>query len=467
MSEPSGQNPDRNQGQSPIDHQEGAFNEDYVHALIEAIAGVDRQSVHDLVASLHTADMADLLELLNPNQRQLLITLLGDEFDFETLREVEDPVRDEIVDRLPAEQLAQAVQRLDSDDAVHLLEDLDEGEQQEILEHVPEIERQALKRSLDYPEDSAGRLMQFEFVAVPPFWTVGQAIDHLRDSEDLPDEFYEIFIIDPSHRLLGTVALNHLLRTRLPVRIEEIMNPKQTLIRVTEDQEDVAYKFEQYNLISAAVIDADRRLVGAITIDDVVDIIQEEAREDILHLGGVGDESLADKVIEITRSRFVWLLVNLATAITASMVIAAFDATIEQMVSLAILMPIVASMGGNAGTQTMTVAVRALATRDLTHMNALRVITRETLVGFLNGCLFAVIMGTFAALWFNNMGLGGVIAAAMMINMIIAGSFGILIPLSLDQFDIDPAIASSVFVTMVTDVVGFFAFLSLAAWLLF
>ena len=360
--------------------------------------------------------------------------------------------------------VAAGVSELESDDAVYILEDLDAPEQAEILAQMPAADRITLQRSLDYPEESAGRRMTSEFISVPPFWSVGQTIDYMRESEDLPDEFYEIFVVDPGFRLLGTVSLNHLLRAKRPTRVSDIMDETRHVVHAAEDQEEVARMFGHYNLVSAAVVDDSDRLVGIITIDDIVDVIQEEAEEDIRALSGVGDEEISDTVFEIARSRFTWLLVNLGTAILASTVIGLFDGTIEQMVALAVLMPIVASMGGNAGTQTLTVAVRALATRDIGSYNVMRVVMRETFVGFVNGLLFAVIMGIIAAFWFQNSQLGGVIATAMVVNLVMAGLAGILVPLTLDKFGIDPAIASAVFVTTVTDVVGFCAFLGLAAW---
>ncbi len=331
---------------------------------------------------------------------------------------------------------------------------------------LPKSERAALERSLDFPEDSAGRLMQTDFISVPPFWSVGQTIDYMREEDDLPNDFTQIWVVDPSHHLIGRVPLDRLLRTKRPVAIEDITDLEVHQITAEEDQEEVALEFERYDLMSAPVVDADARLLGVVTADDIMEVLKDEAEEDIHRLGGVGDESITDTVLRTTRSRFVWLLVNLATAILASWVISLFDATIQQMVALAVLMPIVASMGGNAGTQSMTVAVRALATKDLGPVNAARVITRETLVGLLNGFLFAIIIGAVAYFWFGSDLLGLVIAMAMVINMLVAGLFGILIPMTLDSLDIDPAVASGAFVTTVTDVVGFFSFLGLAAlWL--
>ncbi|MEQ9529199.1 MAG: magnesium transporter, partial [Parvibaculaceae bacterium] len=316
-------------------------------------------------------------------------------------------------------------------------------------------------------EYSAGRLMQRELVAVPPYWDVGQTIDYLREAADLPDEFYEIFVVDAAYKPSGTVPLSRVMRTKRPVKISEIMETEQTLIPVEMDQEDVALQFSKYDLISAAVVDEAGRLVGVVTVDDIVEVISEEAAEDIRLLAGVGEESISDSVLQTTRSRFPWLVINLFTAVIAASVIALFDATIEQMVALAVLMPIVASMGGNAGTQTMTVTVRALATRDLVNFNVRRTITREFLVGILNGLMFAVLLGGLVSLVFENVWLGGVIATAMLINLITACLAGILIPLGLDKIGVDPAVSSAVFVTTLTDTIGFFSFLGLAALILF
>jgi magnesium transporter len=370
----------------------------------------------------------------------------------------------QIVDQLPNEQIAEAVQELDSDDAVYILEDLDEEDQEEILAQLPFTERIRLRRALDYPEETAGRRMQTEFVAVPPFWTVGQTIDYMREDQNLPDHFTQIFVIDPTFKLLGAVDLDQILRTKRTVKIEDIMHETRHAIPATMDQEEAAQEFEQYDLLSAAVVDENERLVGVLTIDDVVDVIQEEAEEDLLRMGGVGDEELSDTVIATSRSRVPWLLVNLVTGFFSATVISLFGATIEEMVALAALMPIVASLGGNAGTQTMTVTVRALATRDLDIYNAGRVIRREVLVGLLNGAVIALVIGVIAALVFSNTDLGFVIAAAMVINMLVAALGGILIPLVLSRFGADPAISSSIFTTMLTDVIGFLAFLGLATW---
>ena len=431
-----------------------------------ALDAGDAKPVRALTRDLHAADLADLIETLEQADRVRLITALGRGFDAEALAELDESVRDELLEALPNEVIASAIKKLDTDDALYLIEDLEDDDQRDILAKVSKQDRAVLSRALDYPEYTAGRLMQTEFVAVPAIWTVGQAIDHIRNEKGLPEEFIEVYVIDPGFHLVGNVPVSRLLRSGREKKIDVIMDEEQTVFKAADRQDDVAFKFEKYSLVSAAVTDDSGRLIGTLMADDIVEIIQEEAGEDLLHLGGVGEETISGSVWDTTRSRFAWLFVNLATAVLASWVISCFHATIEQMVALAILMPIVASMGGNAGTQTMTVAVRALATRNLGPLNALKVTFRECAVGLINGVVFAIIMGAFAWWWFHSTGLGGVIAAAMVINLLAAALAGILVPLTLDHFDIDPAISSGVFVTTVTDVVGFFAFLGLAAiWL--
>ena len=453
-------------GEVELRDEEGGIRSDFLHAVVVALDDEDAAKVRGLTMPLHEADLADLIQLLRPEQRGLLISTLGDDFKPGALPELDESVRDQVIEAMPTEQVAEAIQQLDSDDAVYLIEDLDKEDQSDILAALPSFERAALERSLEYPDDSAGRIMQTDLIAVPPFWSVGQTIDFMSEADDLPDRFYEVFVVDPAYHLIGSAALNRLLRAKRTATVETITDRDVHPILAEADQEEVARQFERYNLTSAPVIDADRRLVGVITADDVVEVVQEEASEDILRMGGVAGKSVSDSVWQTTRLRFTWLLANLVTAILASAVISLFDATIEQMVALAVLMPIVASMGGNAGTQTMTVAVRALATQDLGAVNALRVIGKETAVGVLNGLLFAVIMGGIVYFWFGSDQLGLVIGVAMIVNLIAAAVAGILIPLGLDALGLDPAIASGVFVTTVTDVVGFFAFLGLAAlWL--
>jgi magnesium transporter len=446
--------------------EDGHLNPGFVEALTRAVEAQDADAVRDLAGDLHESDMGDVIEALHPDRRVPFIRLLGPEFDYTALTEVDETIRLRILEELPTAAVVEGVREMESDDAVYLLEDLDDEDKAEILSQLPFQDRLALQRSLDYPEDSAGRRMQTDFIAVPAFWTVGQTIDYLREQKDLPEEFYEIYVIDPGFRLMGAVSLNRLLRTPRRTRMTEIMRDERHLVLATQDQEEVARLFERYNLVSAAVVDEAERMVGVITVDDILDVIQAEAEEDIRALAGVGDEEISDTVFYAVRTRSVWLIVNLGTAFLASWVIGLFDATIEQMVALAILMPIVASMGGNAATQTMTVAVRALATRDLVVGNAWRIIRREFMVGLVNGVCFATIVGLISALWFTNPMLGVVIGAAMIINLLSAALAGILIPLGLNRLKIDPAVASSVFVTMITDVVGFFAFLGLATWIL-
>ncbi|MET0941082.1 MAG: magnesium transporter [Mesorhizobium sp.] len=444
--------------------EDGAIRSSFLAHIGAAIADRDTLTLKHDVAGRHQSELGDLLEALHPEQRRALVDLLGLDFDFSALTEVDEAIRLEIVDNLPNDQIAQAVQELDSDDAVYILEDLDQEDQEEILAQLPFTERIRLRRALDYPEETAGRRMQTEFVAVPPFWTVGQTIDYMREDQNLPDRFSQIFVIDPTFKLLGAIDLDQILRTKRSVKIEEVMHETRHAIPATMDQEEAAREFEQYDLLSAAVVDENERLVGVLTIDDVVDVIQQEAEEDLLRMGGVGDEELSDTVVETSRSRVPWLLINLATAFISATVISLFGATIQQMVALAALMPIVASLGGNAGTQTMTVTVRALATRDLDIYNAGRVIRREVMVGLLNGAVIASILGLIAGTWFHNTDLGVVIASAMVINMLAAALAGILIPLLLHRSGADPAISSSIFTTMVTDVTGFLVFLSLASW---
>ena len=447
-------------------HDEGGgLRPAFVEAVEAAVNERDRIELKGLVEDLHEADLGRLLESMEAYTRPELITLLGPDFDFTALTEVDENIRDEIIEELPNAAVALYVQDLESDDAVSLLEDLDAADRQEILEALPAVDRAALKRSLDYPENSAGRLMQTTVVTVPPFWSAGRTIDYLRDAEAdaLPDQFYEVFVVDPAHRFLGNVFLDALMRMRTDKPLGECMRTDRRRVQVTDDAEDIAALFERYNLVSAPVVDEGERLLGVITIDDVVDVIREEADQEIKALGGVrGDEELSDKVWVIARSRFLWLFVNLITAFIASSVLNAFNVQLEKMVALAVLAPIVASQGGNGATQTMTVVIRALATRELTRLNAARVIGRELLVGALNGIAFGVITGFGAWVWFHQSGLGIVIAAAMLTNLVAGALGGILVPLVLEWSEVDPAVSSSAFVTTVTDVVGFSSFLGFA-----
>jgi magnesium transporter len=442
--------------------EEDRLNPRWVERLRSHIEANEVHDVEEMMAPLHAADTGDVLEALNADERLALVRMLGDKFDYSALTEVDESVRADLLEFIPNADIARGVAGLDSDDAVFLLEDLEHDDREDILSKLPAFERLSLKRSLDYPEESAGRRMQTDFIAIPPFWTVGQTIDYLRTEKDLPDEFYQLYVVDPGYNLLGMLPLDRVLRAKRPLKIQEIMNTNVIEIQASEDQEEAARVFERYDLVEVAVVDESERLVGVLTIDDMVDVIHEEATEDTLLLAGVGDEDISDSVFDAVKSRVTWLVVNLFTALLASFVIGLFDATIEQMVELAVLMPMVASMGGNAGTQTMTVTVRALAMRELDGTRIKRLITREILVGFVNGAIFAVLIGGMTYIRFGNLGLGIVIGMAMTINMIAAGTAGILIPLGLDRAKIDPAIASSTFVTTVTDVVGFFSFLTLA-----
>jgi magnesium transporter len=448
---------------SAVRDEEGMIRQEFVTRVGRAIEAADAAFLRAIVAELHEADLGDLIEALEPDRRPRLIALLGREFDFTALTEVDDTIRDEILEELAPEAVAEGVRGLDSDDAVTILQDLPKQEQEEILEQLPPPERVALARSLLYPESSAGRRMQTEFIAVPPFWSVGQTIDYMRETADLPDRFYELYVVDPAYHFQGAVPLDHLLRTKRPVLISTLMDKERRCVQATDDQEEVARLFERYDLVAAPVVDDSDRLVGVIMIDDIVDVIEEEADEDLKALGGVqGDEELSDTVWTIVKSRFPWLAANLITALVASAVIRYFEGSIQQMVALAVLMPIVASMGGNAGTQTMTVAVRALATRDLSSANAWRVVRRELMVGIVNGFGFALIMGVVAAVWFNVNDLGLVIGLAMITVLVAAALGGILIPIVLERLGVDPAVSSGPFVTTVTDVVGFFSFLGIA-----
>ncbi|HWL21399.1 MAG TPA: magnesium transporter [Bradyrhizobium sp.] len=443
--------------------EDGEIRREFVEEIARAIQAVDAPFLRAVVAELHEADLGDLIAALEPDDRVRLVELTGTDFHFSALNEVDDTVREEILEELEPETVAEGVRELESDDAVELLEALDEEDQEEILEKLPPLERDALERSLDYPENSAGRRMQTEFITVPPDWTVGQAIDYMRETPDIPDRFYEIYAVDAAKHWKGALPLDVLLRSRRPVPLADLVDQDRRRVAVTDDLEEVARLFGKYNLVAAPVVDPEDRLVGVITIDDVVDVIEEEADEEIKALGGVtSDEQLSDDVWTIAKARFNWLLVNLATAFLASSVLGLFEGQLEKMVALAVLAPIVASQGGNAATQTMTVAVRALATRELGSNNAFRVVVRESLVGLVNGIAFAVITGVAAVAWFHIPGLGVVIGLAIICNLVAGALGGILIPMLLERARADPAVASGTFVTTVTDVVGFFSFLGIA-----
>ncbi|MGJ5135241.1 magnesium transporter [Bradyrhizobium oligotrophicum] len=448
---------------APMRTESGEIRAEFIAAITAAIAAEDEAFLRAEVAELHEADLGDLIAALAPDDRVRLVELTGTDFDFSALNEVDDAVREEILEELEPATVAEGVRELESDDAVELLESLDEEDKEEILERLPPSERDALARSLDYPEGSAGRRMQREFIAVPLGWTVGEAIDYMRETRDLPERFYEIYAVDDARHWQGAVSLDTLLRARRPVPLADLIDEDRRRVTVTDDLAEVARLFGKYNLVAAPVVDAENRLAGVITIDDVVDVIEEEADEDFKALGGVsGDEELSDSVWTIAKGRFNWLLINLATAFLASSVLGLFEDQLQQMVALAVLAPIVASQGGNAATQTMTVAVRALATRELGPNNAMRVVMREGLVGLVNGLAFALVTGIAAVAWFKTPGLGIVIGLAMISNLVAGALGGILIPMVLERVRADPAVASGTFVTTVTDVVGFFSFLGIA-----
>jgi len=442
------------------------LNPDVIRDAIIALDSDDGAAILEIVEPLHPAEIADLIEMLRGPMRTQLVELLRPKFDPEILSELDETVRDEVAEQLGTETIAKAIAALDSDDALNLISTLEETKQRRVLHAISFALRSMLEEGLAFPEESAGRLMQREFVAVPAFWAVGEVIDFLRESDDLPDDFYDVFVVDPRHRLIGYVALNRILRAKRPVKIRDIMIDEFVSVPVQMDQEEVAYVFAQQDLVSAPVVDQSERLIGVITIDDIVDVIHQEAEEDLMRLGGVQEDDLYAAVLDTGKARFMWLFVNLITAVLASVVIGLFQGTIEQVVMLAVLMPIAASMGGNAGTQTLTVAVRALAMKELTTTNAFRVLSKEVLVGTFNGLLFAVIIGVIASIWSGSIAIGAVMAAAMVITMIIAGLAGAAIPLGLSRTRFDPAIASGVFLTTITDVVAFLAFLGLGAWFL-
>jgi magnesium transporter len=435
--------------------------------LVRLLSEGTDQAVLAQVEGFHHSDLADAFGLLSGSLRKRLLDLVKVELDPDLLFELEDHLRKEVTDSLSPKEVAEVITEMDSDEAVQVLEDMDELEREEILSEVPDEEREDIQVGLAYPEDSAGRRMQTDFVSVGLNWTVGQTIDFLRDEEDLPDEFLDVFVIDEDTMASGVISLSRILRSPRPTLMREICDETQVIVPASMVQEEVALLFEKYDLTTAGVVDADGRLIGMITVDDVMEVAREEFEEDILRLGGVGEETVDDGVFQSSAKRFTWLLVNLGTAILASMVIGMFDATLEEMVALAVLMPIVASMGGNAGTQTLTITVRALATKELTPYNTFRTCRKELVVGFLNGCLFAVLAGLITVFWFNHLNdasmLGLIIAGAMIINLVVAGLAGVALPIFLEKMKIDPAIASGVFVTTITDVVGFFAFLSLAS----
>jgi magnesium transporter len=443
------------------------ISDNQIAGIVEAIDEGDKKAINIALEALDAVDTAVLLEKIGTEGRKALLEHHSHQFDGDVFVEIDSDLRKKILESLAPQKVAEYMAELDSDDALDLLQNLDPVFQKEILKKLSGRDREAIEEGLTFPEESAGRLMQREFVAIPEFWTVGKTIDYLREAADsLPEDFADIFVITPTYHVAGEIPLNRILRSQREQKISNLVLDKITPIPALMDQEDVTRIFRREGYSSAPVIDDNERLIGVITMDDIIHVMHEEAEEDILRMGGVDRGDLYSAVLETARTRFSWLAINLVTAIAASVVIGLFEATLEQVVALAILLPIVASMGGNAGTQTLTVTVRALATKAISSSNAMRMIGKEVIVGFINGFIFAVIMGLIAWVWFGNPILGAVIAAAMVINMIIAGLFGICIPLALDRLKIDPALASTVFLTTMTDVIGFFAFLGLAAWLL-
>jgi magnesium transporter len=435
--------------------------------VLLAVEAEDAVAVDALLDPLHPADIAHLIEQIDSRERRDLLAVWKGGLDGDTLSELHESLREEVIEQLAPAELADAVRDLESDDVVDLVEYLGDDQQEAVLGALDAGDRVVVEQALSYPEESAGRHMQSELVRVPEHWTVGESIDYMRTDIVLPDQFYHVILVDPRLKAVGYVTLGRILSHPRDTALIDLVEDTFRTFHVTQDVEDVAQAINHYHMITAPVVDDDGRIVGVITIDDAMAFLEEEAEEDILRLAGVGEGSLSDRVIETTKQRFPWLAVNLVTAIFASLVISLFEDTISGLVALAVLMPIVASMGGNAGTQSLTVAVRAIATRDLTAANVWRVIRREVLVGLINGIIFAVVMGVVGVLWFGSPMLGAVIGVAMVINMVVAGLAGTVIPVTLERFGIDPALASGAFVTTVTDVVGFFAFLGLAAmWML-
>jgi magnesium transporter len=441
---------------------EDRLKPEFVRRILDAVEQGADEEARALVEPLHPADVADLIELAPAEQRGALAAAISDRIDGDVLAEMNDWVREELIEALNPRQLADIASELDTDDAVAIIEDLEEADQRAVLRALDPDDRAAIEEALSYPEESAGRLMQRELIAVPEHWTVGDVLDYLRADDALTTDFWEIFVVDPAHKPIGTCNLSWILRSPRAVPIGDVMKREQTLIPVEMDQEEVALKFQKYALISAAVIDDSGRLVGMITVDDIVHIISEEAGEDILRLSNAGEGDINEPVRASYSARVRWLIANLFTATVASSVIAMFEDTIAMMVALATLMPIVAGIGGNAGTQTLAVTVRALATNQLTPANTLWAVRRELAIALLNGVTVAIVIGIAVSLIFGNPLLGGVIGAAMLTNILIAGLAGVLVPLTLERFKADPAIASSIFVTMTTDSMGFLVFLGLA-----
>jgi magnesium transporter len=442
--------------------EENRLKPDFVRRVKDALDAGESDAVYALVEPLHPADIADLFELVGRDERRPLARAISDLMGVEVIAELNDHVRELFVEDLPPETVADIAEQLDTDDAVAMLEDMDEEDQQAVLAEMEPEDRAAIESALSYPEETAGRLMSRDFVAVPEHMTVGDLIDYMREHKDLTTEFWEVFIVDPKHHPVGTCLLSWILRTPRHIALTDVMKRDQTLIPVTMDQEEVALRFQKYALISAAVVDDSGRLVGQITVDDIVHIIQEEAGEDVLLLSGAGDGDINEPIRLTIRTRLIWLVVNLGTAMIAASVVGMFQGAIAKFALLAVLMPIVSGMGGNAGTQTLAVVVRALATNQLTDTNTWRMILREAAIACANGMALGTLIGLGVAVLFGNPLLGLVIASAMLINNLVAGLAGILVPLTLDRLKIDPAVSSAVFVTMATDVMGFFSFLGLA-----
>ena len=440
------------------------FNKEYIKVVTEKIANNDAVFISNSFKEIHPADAADIIEHLNEDDREKLIKLNNFKIDPEVFVELNESIQTEIVKYLSTESIVYILKNLESDDATKTIENLDEKTKNNILSSLPPKDRFILLESLSYPEDSAARIMQREFTAIPSNWSVGQTIDYLRENKDLPEEFLEIFIVDNEFKPIGTVPSSKVLRTSRENKMISIMNESQLSIPVDMDREEVGHLFENYNLNSACVVDKNNKLVGMITSDDVLTVLKEEAEEDALRLAGVGDEEITDGIFKKTKRRFNWLLLNLVTAIIASIVIGFFQEDIEKVVALAVLMPIVASMGGNAGMQTLAVTIRTIATNELTKNNFTQNVIKEFSIGILNGFIFAVISAAVVQFWFNDYTLSLIISISMILNMIVAGLFGILVPISLKKFNIDPAIASSVFVTTITDVIGFLSFLGIGAY---
>ena len=440
------------------------FNKEFINTFSDKIENGNIEFINQTLQDLHEADVANLIENLNPETRIKLIELESFDINPDIFIELNESIQSEVLQLLSIDTVIKIIKRLESDNAIKILENLERDTKEKVLEKLPPKDKFLLEEGLSYPEDSAARIMQREFIAVPSNWTVGQTIDYLREDKNLPEEFLEIFIVDNEFKPIGTVPSSRVLRTARELKMNSIMIEMPVLISANMDQEEVGQAFENYNLVSAGVVNKDNKLVGMITADDVVTVVQEEAEEDVLRLAGVGDEEITDSVMLKTKKRFNWLLLNLFTALLATWVISNFGASIEQMVALAFLMPIVASMGGNAGMQTLAVTIRAIATKELSKSNFNRVVGKEFLIGILNGIIFAIITAVIIQLWFKQLNLSLLIAVSMVLNMIVAGLFGILVPVSLKKLNIDPALASSVFVTTITDVIGFLSFLGLGSY---